>query len=133
MDLFKVVKLTKPTQVAVGMRPLREGEKPILETTAGRLVGVAQEGEHAVVTPSPVNATPVQNVAVQEETSENVLRADTPPSLGPVDVSSSSEEEHLLRKRKVEGVLGESSSKRSRHQVDVEEPAHSRDEENPHM
>ena len=43
MDLFAVVKLTKPSQVTVGVRPLREGELPILEATAGRLLEPAQE------------------------------------------------------------------------------------------
>lgn len=41
MDLFAVVKLAKPAQVAVGVRPLREGEQPILEATAGRLLELA--------------------------------------------------------------------------------------------
>lgn len=133
MDLFKVVKLTKPTQVAVGLRQLREGERPILETTAGRLVGVAQEEEEADVSTIPVNATPVQNVAAQEGTSENILRVDTPSSLGPVDVSSDSEEVRLLRKRKVVEDLGESSSKRIRPPVDVEEPVRSGHEGGPQI
>ena len=41
MDLFSVVKLVKPTQVIVGVRPLREGETQILEATAGRTIEYA--------------------------------------------------------------------------------------------
>lgn len=43
MDLFCVVKVSKPTQVTVGVRPLREGEAPILEAIAGRIMEYAQE------------------------------------------------------------------------------------------
>ena len=35
MDLFVVVRLAKPLQVIVGVRPLREGEVPVLEAAAG--------------------------------------------------------------------------------------------------
>ena len=37
MDLFAVVKLKEPKRVTVGVRPLRDGEQPILEATAGHL------------------------------------------------------------------------------------------------
>ena len=37
MDLFAVVKLDRPKQVTMGVRPLREGERPLLEATEGRL------------------------------------------------------------------------------------------------
>ncbi|GJS07172.1 hypothetical protein Tco_0363968 [Tanacetum coccineum] len=36
MDLFSVVHLSKPKQVTEGVRPLRDGEEPLLESTAGR-------------------------------------------------------------------------------------------------
>lgn len=57
MDLFAVVKLEKPKQVTVGVRPLREGETPVMEATAGRTTELAQEGSEdsppaaALVTP----------------------------------------------------------------------------------
>ena len=44
MDLFAVVKLDSPRSVTVGVRPLREGETPILEALVmvrGRLKGRA--------------------------------------------------------------------------------------------
>ena len=37
MDLFSVVKLDKPKQVTIGVRPRREGKPPLLEAAAGRL------------------------------------------------------------------------------------------------
>ena len=40
------------------MRPLREGEEPILQATAGRLLELAQE-ESSEGTQPVVNATPV--------------------------------------------------------------------------
>ena len=43
MDLFSVVRLASPKQVTVGVRPLREGEAPILEATAGRTMEFVQE------------------------------------------------------------------------------------------
>ena len=42
MDLFRVVRLEKPKQVIVGVRPLRDGEEPILQATAGRTMAIAQ-------------------------------------------------------------------------------------------
>ena len=64
MDLFAVVKLIKPTQVTVGVRPLREGEVPILEATSGRLLELARE-ESSNASQPIVNATPVQTVPAQ--------------------------------------------------------------------
>ena len=58
IDLFSVVRLTKPTQVTVGVRPLREGKVPILEATVGRLLEVAQE-ESSDASQPILNATPV--------------------------------------------------------------------------
>ena len=44
MDLFAVVKLEKPKQVTVGVRPLRENEQPLLEATAGHLTVLGPVG-----------------------------------------------------------------------------------------
>ena len=43
MDLFSVVHLEKPKLVTVGVRPLREGETPVMVATAGRTMELAQE------------------------------------------------------------------------------------------
>ena len=60
MDLFAVVKLDKPKQVTIGVRPLREGELPLLEATAGRLTVLPATVPED--TP-PLVVTPVQSVA----------------------------------------------------------------------
>ena len=52
-----MVKLEKPKQVIVGVRPLKDGEEPILVATAGHTTVFAQEGPEdsppaaALVTP----------------------------------------------------------------------------------
>ncbi|GJS95716.1 hypothetical protein Tco_0802684 [Tanacetum coccineum] len=42
MDLFSVVHLSKPKLVTEGVRPLRDGEEPLLESTAGRTMELAR-------------------------------------------------------------------------------------------
>ena len=63
MDLFDVVNLEVPTSVTVGIRPLEEGETPILQATVGRLVDlvVPNAGE------SPSAAVPIQQIPPQQE------------------------------------------------------------------
>ena len=53
MDLFAFVKLKEPKRVTVGVRPLREGEQPILEATTGHLTvfGAASDPSAAVLAP----------------------------------------------------------------------------------
>ena len=75
MDLFSVVNLEMSRSVTVGVRPLREGETPILEATVGRVVDlVVPEAEGS---PQVVVAAPMQSVAppVQQE----LDAAQTPP------------------------------------------------------
>ncbi|GJW66071.1 hypothetical protein Tco_0117955 [Tanacetum coccineum] len=43
MDLFSVVHLSKPKLVTEGVRPLRDGEEPLLESTAGRTMELVLE------------------------------------------------------------------------------------------
>ena len=64
MDLFSVVKLAKPTQVTVGVRPMRDGEAPIFEATAGRTVKFVQE-ELVNASPVVLEATLVRSVPTQ--------------------------------------------------------------------
>ena len=115
MDLFAVVKLAKPTQVTMGVRPLREGEQPILEATAGRLLELAQV-ESSDGTPPVVNATPVQTVPVQ-----GVVAPESSASVGVLQVDTDSEEERQGAKRKASDDGGEGTSKRRRHTIVVEE------------
>ena len=57
MDLFAFVKLKEPKRATIGVRPLREGEQPILEATAGHLtVFGAASGPSAVVLVPPVQS-----------------------------------------------------------------------------
>ncbi|GKG25339.1 hypothetical protein Tco_0395967 [Tanacetum coccineum] len=62
MDLFSVVHLSKPKQVTEGVRPLRDGEEPLLESTVGRtmeLVLEQPEGERTdVLAPIPLRSIP---------------------------------------------------------------------------
>ena len=60
MDLFAVVKLDKPKQVTIGVRPLKEGEQPLLDATAGHLTVLPATVPED--TP-PLVVTPVQSVA----------------------------------------------------------------------
>ena len=91
MDLFGAVKLAKPTQVTVGVRPLREGEIPILEATAGRILEPAQE-ESADVAQPLLNATPVQTVPAQEGPIPDPARTEFSESVGIFKVDTDSEE-----------------------------------------
>ena len=86
-----MVKLAKPTQVTVGMRPLREGEAPILEATAGRIMEFAQEEpEHA--SPVVLEATPVRSVPTQRVQSLELSRTDSSESIGILRAESESKE-----------------------------------------
>ncbi|GKA40592.1 hypothetical protein Tco_0733185, partial [Tanacetum coccineum] len=62
MDLFSVVHLSKPKLVTEGVRPLRDGEESLLESTAGRtmeLVLEQPEGESTdVLAPIPLRSVP---------------------------------------------------------------------------
>ena len=109
MDLFSVVRLEAPQRVIVGVRPRREGEVPILEATAGRVVALnVPESEGS---PPVVNAEPVQQVSPVAE--PVIERAPTPPVVDLGDSSDEDEVESLRRTRKRESD-GEESSKRSR-------------------
>jgi hypothetical protein len=104
MDLFSIVKLEKPKQVTVGVRPLREGEQPLLEETEGRLTVLPE-----VV---PENTPPLQVTHVQSVAPEAEARTESSDSvevLGP---------DHLKRKGDAES---SGTSKRRRHMVVDEE------------
>ena len=82
MDLFSVVRLAKPTQVTVGVRPLRDDKEPVLQAAAGRTMTLApEEGSEDV--PPVIDVEPIQIV----------------PSSGPqvpiVDLSESSSTESV--------------------------------------
>ena len=120
MDLFSVVKLAKPALVTVGVRPLRDGETPILEATAGRTMELAQE-EPANASPTIIEATPLrsfQNPQVQSPErsctrsaeSIGIRRADSEPE----EVSQG------LKCKKASGGDGAGTSKRRRHVITID-------------
>ena len=119
MDLFAVVNLEAPRSVTVGVRPLREGETPILQATAGRVVELVvpePEGSPAVVPASPLQVFPPAQQMPEA--------AQTPPVVVPIEVEDSEEEvEELLLKRKATDDA-EGSSKRPRPES-VERPSSS--------
>ena len=90
MDLFGMVKLTKPTQVTVGVRPLREGEVPVLEATAGHLFEPVQEESSDVAQPL-LNATPVQIVPAQGVPVFEPARTESSRGVGILRVDTDSE------------------------------------------
>lgn len=120
MDLFGVVKLTKPSQVTVGVRPLREGEIPILEATAGHLLEPVQEESSDVAQPL-LNATPVQTVPAQGVPASEPAHTKSSGGAGILKVDTDSKEERQGAKRKASDDGGEGSSKSMCHVITVDE------------
>ncbi|GKF13091.1 hypothetical protein Tco_0051017, partial [Tanacetum coccineum] len=62
MDLFSMVHLSKPKLVTEGVRPLRDSEEPLLESTAGRIMELVLEQLEAestdVLAPTPLRSVP---------------------------------------------------------------------------
>lgn len=102
------------------MCPLREGEVPILEATAGRLLEPAQEESSEGVQPV-VNATLVQTVPAQEVAAPEPVRTESSDSVGILKVVTDSEEERQGSKRKAADDGGEGTSKRRRHTIILDE------------
>ena len=118
MDLFAVVRLKAPQRVAVGVGPLRDGEVPILQATAGRVMELAipeLEGSH-----TPVAAPPVQQVPPVAQPDAEVARTLPTPDFVDLDELSEEEEEpehsQLVRKRTSDD---EGSSKKLRFDVEA--------------
>ena len=57
-----MVRLAKPRQVTVGVRPLRDGEEPILKVVAGRTMTLVPEEGSEDVPPIIIDAGPIQSV-----------------------------------------------------------------------
>ena len=110
MDLFAVVKLDKPKQVTIGVRPLREGEQPLLEATEGRLTVLP---EIVPENTPPLQVTPVQSVAPDVETAQEEARAESSDSveiLKPEEVLKEEVAQNMKRK----GEAGSSGTKKRR-------------------
>ena len=120
MDLFAVVKLEKPKQVTVGVRPLREGETPVMEVITGRTTELAQEGPEDSP-PAAALVTPVQSVPPSREQSPVAEESHTESSnsvqiLEPEGISQG------VKHKGASGGYGASTSKRRRHLIADEEP-----------
>jgi hypothetical protein len=117
MDLFAVVNLENPRAVAVGVRPLGDGEQTILEATAGRVVDlVIPESEGS---PIVVAAEPLQEVAPPVQQGPDT--AQSPPSRTLIhleETDSEMEEGPRLTRKRALSSGGESSSKRPRTEVE---------------
>lgn len=114
MDLFGVVNLEMSRAVAVGVRPLRDGEAPILEVTDGRVVDLVMP--EAEGSPPVIEAAPVQSFApVQQE----AVAAQAPPDSAPmtfvlVESDEEMEEGPQLSRKRSSGSHGNEVTKRSR-------------------
>jgi hypothetical protein len=120
MDLFSVVKLAKPTLVTVGVRPLRDGETPILEATAGRTMEYVQE-EPVNASPVVLEATLVRNVPTERVQSPKLSRTDSSEGMGILKADSEQEEASQgVKRKKASGDAGAGTSKRRRHIITVD-------------
>nr|GEZ50022.1 hypothetical protein [Tanacetum cinerariifolium] len=70
-DLFSVVHLSKPKLVTEGVRPLRDGEEPLLEAMAGRIMELVLEQPKdentAVLEPTPLQAAGITRAESKTE------------------------------------------------------------------
>ena len=114
-DLFAVVKLEKPKQVTIGVRPLRENEQPLLEAAAGRLTVFAHTVGHE--DSPPLLVTPVQSVAPTVETA-HVEEAQAESSES-IEILRPEVVAHNLKRKGEAGSSG--TSKRRRHVISDEE------------
>ena len=121
MDLFAVVKLKEPKRVTVGVRPLREGEQPILQATEGHLT-VFGPVEREDSPPAAVLVAPVQVVPPTEEKSP-VEEETHVESSNSVEILEPAEVRREKRKEASSGGYGAGTSKRRRHLIADEESA----------
>ncbi|GJY58900.1 hypothetical protein Tco_0458792 [Tanacetum coccineum] len=110
MDLFSVVHLSKPKQVTEGVRPLRDGEEPLLESTVGRTMELVLEQPEFestdVLAPTPLRSVPSATVE--------------PPKPDATSVGSSEDADVVevdsgLKRKRATGDDGAGPSKRVRH------------------
>ena len=118
-----MVRLAEPKVVTVGQRPLRAGEVPILQATAGRVVELNLEEEGSGETPplvldvAPIN---VAGHAVQAQGAQPDAEKATTESSESVEITkvvNAPKEDNRGEKRKepMSGDGGASSSRRKRH------------------
>ena len=119
MDLFSVVKLKEPKRVTIGVRPLREGEQPVLQATAGHLTTFAavaqQDSPPAAVLVAPVQVVPPteERSPVEEETHVEASNS--------VEILESTEVRKKKRKEASSGGYVVGTSKRRRRLIGEDE------------
>ncbi|GKA55437.1 hypothetical protein Tco_0754386, partial [Tanacetum coccineum] len=110
MDLFSVVHLSKPKLVTEGVRPLRDGEEPLLESTAGRTMELVLEQPEAestdVLAPTPLRSVPG---AIVEPPRPDAA------SVGSSEDADVAEVDSGLKRKRATGDDGAGPSKRVRH------------------
>ncbi|GJW28220.1 hypothetical protein Tco_0045095 [Tanacetum coccineum] len=110
MDLFSVVHLSKPKQVTEGVRPLRDGEEPLLERTAGRTMELVLEQPEIestdVLAPTPLRSVP--SVTVEPPMPDAT-------SIGSSEDADVAEVDSGLKRKRATGDDGAGPSKRVRH------------------
>ena len=119
MDLFAVVQLNRPRDVAVSTRALREDEEPLLASTAGRVMEMVLDDPDNSGCPAVV-ATPVQSVpsGSAQPVEAELISSDSSsePQLEKV-VSETEEEPTVLKRKRPAGGDGAGTSKRRRQNV----------------
>ena len=120
MDLFAFVKLKEPKRATVGVRPLRDGEQPILEATDGHLT-VFGPVNHPDSLPAAVYVPPVQSVPPTGEPSRAVEVEHSDSSNSVEILEPVVEVQGEKRKEAPAGGYGASNSKRRHHVLADEE------------
>ena len=119
MDLFAVVKLEKPKQVTVGVRPLRDNVEPILKANVGHTTVLAQDGPEDSP-PAAALVTPVQSVPPTGLQSPVVEELHTESS-DSVEVLEPEGSAQGVKRKGASGGYGAGTSKRRRHLIADEE------------
>ncbi|GJT95377.1 hypothetical protein Tco_1090895 [Tanacetum coccineum] len=121
IDLFSVVRLNKPKMVTEGVRPLREGEEPLMEATAGYTMELVLAVDHPedvntmVEEPVPLRSVPDADIDPQER---DLTSADISEAAADTKAKGEIEEVNfrMKRKRSTSGD-GSRSSKKVRHVI----------------
>ncbi|GJR43189.1 hypothetical protein Tco_1311292 [Tanacetum coccineum] len=109
-DLLQVVHLSKPKQVTEAVHPLRDGDEPLLESTAGRTMELVLEQPEVestdVLAPTPLRSVPSVTV--------DPPRPDA-TSIGSSEDADVAEVDSGLKRKRATGDDGAGPSKRVRH------------------
>ncbi|GJY11779.1 hypothetical protein Tco_0381088, partial [Tanacetum coccineum] len=117
MDLFSVVHLSKPKLVTQGVRPLRDGEEPLLESTAGYTMELVleqpEDDSTGVLAPTPLRSVPG---ATGEPPRLDVSSVGSSEDADVAGVESEAGEvDSRLKRKRVTSGDGAGTSKRVRH------------------